>query len=145
VGGVCSAHTVGVETREQVEQLPPLHFEAALVDEVVERLLRHEPRALAVEQAERQLVVEQFERVLDGEEFPHSAHKAAPQLVVRAQLPLAVGKGPTHVAKEDVLRTVRLLFRKSRISWYQNRPKDFSSSCFLSARLAGAPLPGKIS
>jgi hypothetical protein len=24
-------------------------------------------------------------------------------------------------------RTVRLLFRKSRISWYQNRPKDFSS------------------
>ena len=26
--------------------------------------------------------------------------------------------------------TVRLLFRKSRISWYQNRPKVFSSSCF---------------
>jgi hypothetical protein len=23
--------------------------------------------------------------------------------------------------------TVRLLIRKSRISWYQNRPKDFSS------------------
>ena len=41
--------------------------------------------------------------------------------------------------------TLSLLYRKSRISWYQNRPKDCSSWCFESARLAGAPLPGKIS
>jgi hypothetical protein len=31
------------------------------------------------------------------------------------------------------------------ISRYQNRPKNFSSWCFEPARLAGAPLPGKIS
>ena len=37
--------------------------------------------------------------------------------------------------------TVRLLFRKSRISWYQNRPKDFSSSCFLSTMHNCEPLP----
>ena len=29
-----------------------------------------------------------------------------------------------------MLRTVHPGIRKSRISWYQNRPKDFSSSCF---------------
>jgi hypothetical protein len=37
--------------------------------------------------------------------------------------------------------TVRLLFRKSRISWYQNRPKDFSSPCFLSTMHNCEPLP----
>jgi len=34
--------------------------------------------------------------------------------------------------KSSGLRTVHPGIRKSRISWYQNRPKDFSSSCFLS-------------
>jgi hypothetical protein len=36
--------------------------------------------------------------------------------------------------------TVCLRIRKSRISWYQNRPKDFSSSCFFidDAQLRGS-------
>jgi len=101
VGGVSSAHTIGVEARGQVEKLPPPHFEAALVDEVVGRFLRHEPRALAFEQAERQLVVEQFERVLDREELPHGVHKAAPQLAVRAKLKSALHV-PTYLCLQSV-------------------------------------------
>jgi hypothetical protein len=49
----------------------------------------------------------------------------------------AVGAG---AAFEDDL-PVRLLFGKSRISWYQNRPKDFSSSYFLSTMHNCEPLP----
>ena len=37
--------------------------------------------------------------------------------------------------------TVHPGIRKSRISWYQNRPKDFSSSCFLSTMHNCEPLP----
>jgi len=45
------------------------------------------------------------------------------------------------LSKNIRARTVSFLFRKSRISRYQNRPKDFSSCCSKQHSPNCTPLP----